>query len=101
VCSSGAAAQVVVAANGAQAKVRLTQGEYHIVLFDVMMPELTGYELLPVARELQPKAKVMLMSGYTEHTRRGGGSDEPDTFLEKPFTAKTLDAAIDGLLAMR
>jgi signal transduction histidine kinase/CheY-like chemotaxis protein len=94
-------AQVVVAADGAQANVRLTQGEYHIVLFDVMMPELTGYELLPIARDLQPKAKVMLMSGYTEHTRRGGGGDEPDTFLEKPFTAKVLDAAIDGLLAMR
>jgi PAS domain S-box-containing protein len=92
-------AQVVVAADGAQAKVRLGQGDYHIVVFDVMMPELTGYELLPIARELQPKAKVMLMSGFTEHTQRGGGGDEPDTFLEKPFTAKALDAAIDGLLA--
>jgi hypothetical protein len=54
--------------------------------------------LLPIARELQPDAKVMLMSGYTEHTRGPGGGDEPDAFLEKPFTAKTLDAAIDELL---
>jgi signal transduction histidine kinase len=92
-------AQVVIAADGAQAKARLAQGEYQIVLFDVMMPELSGYELLPIARELQPKAKVMLMSGYTEHTRRVGGGDEPDAFLEKPFTAKTLDQAIDEVLS--
>ncbi len=95
-------AQVIVAADGAQAKARLSQGEYHIVLFDVMMPELTGYQLLPFVRELQPKAKVMLMSGYTEHTRGpGSGGEEPDAFLEKPFTAKVLDGAIDDLLAQR
>jgi len=93
-------AQVVVAADGAQAKARLSQGVYQIVLFDVMMPEVTGYELLPLARELQATAKVMLMSGYTEHTRRSGDGDEPDSFLEKPFTAKQLDAAIDEVLAI-
>jgi signal transduction histidine kinase/CheY-like chemotaxis protein len=95
-------AHVIVAANGIQAKTLLSDGEYQIVLFDVMMPELTGYQLLPIARSLQPHAKVMLMSGYTEHTRRSATSDEePDAFLEKPFTAKTLDQAIDELLAPR
>ncbi|HEX5060358.1 MAG TPA: ATP-binding protein [Kofleriaceae bacterium] len=89
-------AQVVIASDGAQARVRLAQGIYQIVLFDVMMPELTGYQLLPLARDLQPSAKVMLMSGYTEHAR--GHGDEPDAFLEKPFTAKALDAAIDALI---
>jgi signal transduction histidine kinase/CheY-like chemotaxis protein len=95
-------AQVVVAANGAEAKARLEDGVYQIVLFDVMMPELTGYQLLPIARALQPTARVMLMSGFTEHTRRASaGGDEPDAFLEKPFTAKVLDQAIDELLADR
>jgi signal transduction histidine kinase/CheY-like chemotaxis protein len=93
-------AQVVVAADGAQARARLAEGEYHVVLFDVMMPELTGYQLLPVVRELQPKAKVLLMSGYSEQAR-GSGGDEPDAFLDKPFAAKALDLAIDQLLATR
>jgi signal transduction histidine kinase len=93
-------AQVVVAADGPQAKLLLVQGEYQLLLFDVMMPELTGYQLLPIARHLQPHAKVMLMSGYTEHTRGpGGGTEEPDAFIEKPFTAKMLDQAIDELLS--
>jgi signal transduction histidine kinase/CheY-like chemotaxis protein len=94
-------AQVVVASDGPQAKARLADGEYQILLFDVMMPELTGYQLLPIARQLQPDAKVMLMSGYSEHTRGPGGGQEPDAFLEKPFTASVLDEAIDELLANR
>jgi CheY-like chemotaxis protein len=94
-------AEVVVAADGAEARDRLAEGEYHLVLFDVMMPELTGYQLLPIARRLQPAAKVMLMSGYSEHTRRVGRDEEPDSFLEKPFTAKVLDHAIDDVLGRR
>jgi CheY-like chemotaxis protein len=91
-------ADVVIAADGAQAKARLAQGAYAIVLFDVMMPELTGFELVPFARELQPRARVMLMSGFSEQARPHS-CHEPDAFLEKPFTAKTLDAAIDTVLA--
>ncbi|HEU4613088.1 MAG TPA: response regulator, partial [Kofleriaceae bacterium] len=92
-------ATVVVATDGAQAKAMLAEGEYHVVLFDVMMPELTGYQLLPFARELQPNARVMLMSGYTDHSRAAGTGPEPDAFLEKPFTASALDRAIEELLA--
>jgi signal transduction histidine kinase len=90
-------ATVVVATDGAQAKARLSEGEYQLVLFDVMMPELTGYQLLPFARELQPNARVMLMSGYTDHSLAAGSGVEPDAFLEKPFTAKALDRAIEEL----
>ena len=93
---------VVIAADGAQARAQLANGKYQLLLFDVMMPELTGYQLLPFARELQPDARVMLMSGYTEHTRASGAAAaEPDAFLEKPFTAKVLDRAIEQLLGPR
>jgi signal transduction histidine kinase/CheY-like chemotaxis protein len=92
-------ADVVLAVDGSDAQARLAEGTYHLVLFDVMMPGLTGYELLPLARKLQAGATVMLMSGYTDQRRSAGGEDEPDAFLEKPFTAKVLDQAMDELLA--
>lgn len=93
-------AEVVLASDGAEAHAKLSDGAYHVVLFDVMMPELTGYQLLPHARRLQPNATVMLMSGYTDQQRTAfAGDDEPDVFLEKPFTAKVLDRAIDEVLA--
>jgi PAS domain S-box-containing protein len=92
-------ADVVIAADGAEAKVRLGEGVYQVLLFDVMMPHLTGYELVPLARRAQPSATVMLMSGYADVRRAVGDVDEPDAFLEKPFTAKVLDRAMDEVLA--
>ena len=94
-------AQVVIAADGDEAAQRLGDGKFELVLLDVMMPQQTGYQLLPLVREQQPGAKIMLMSGYSEVQRGVGGEDEPDAFLEKPFTAKVLDEAIDALFEKR
>jgi CheY-like chemotaxis protein/two-component sensor histidine kinase len=91
-------ATVIVASDGDEAATRLRERTYDLVVLDVMMPKLTGYQLLPIARETQPKAKVMLMSGYTD-ARGGNGQLEPDAFLEKPFTAKQLEDLIGTLLA--
>ena len=90
-------AQVLIAADGDEAAQRLGDGKFELVLLDVMMPQQTGYQLLPLVRETQPDAKIMLMSGYSDVARGVGGEDEPDAFLEKPFTAKVLDEAIDAL----
>ncbi|NVB78147.1 MAG: response regulator [Kofleriaceae bacterium] len=90
---------VVTANDGAEAAERLADGQYTLVCLDVMMPQLTGYQLLPIARRAQPVAPVLMMSGYTDASKgSGGGDDEPDLFLEKPFTAKAFDAAVDALL---
>jgi CheY-like chemotaxis protein len=91
-------ATVVLASDGAEAAARLRDGSYSLILLDVMMPKLTGYQLLPIARTAQPSARVLLMSGYSDAARGAQGEDEPDTFLEKPFTARQMDAAVDALI---
>lgn len=91
-------ATVVVAADGLEAEARLREEPFQLVVSDVMMPGLSGYEVLVTARATQADARVVLMSGYTEKLRGQGGEDEPDAFLEKPFTAKALDAMIDEVL---
>ena len=79
-------ATVVTAADGAEAEASLREGGFDVIVLDVMMPELTGYQLLPIARATNPNARIMLMSGYTDIARDTIGESEPDTFLEKPFT---------------
>jgi two-component system, cell cycle sensor histidine kinase and response regulator CckA len=91
-------AHVVLAADGEEAKMLLAREPYALVLLDVMMPKVTGYQLLPIARRTQPTARIMLMSGYTDAAGGAGGEDEPDAFLEKPFTANEMDTAVDRLL---
>ncbi|HTL37401.1 MAG TPA: ATP-binding protein [Kofleriaceae bacterium] len=88
---------VVLATDGTEAAARLRDGQFHIIVLDVMMPGLTGYQLLPIARETNPAARVMLMSGYAEPST-DPGEVKPNSFLEKPFTSKSFDDAIDDLL---
>jgi PAS domain S-box-containing protein len=91
-------ATVVVASDGIEAEARLRDEQFTLVVSDVSMPGPSGYDVLLVARATQPTIRVVLMSGYTERLRGQGGEDEPDAFLEKPFTAKALDATIDEVL---
>jgi signal transduction histidine kinase/CheY-like chemotaxis protein len=91
-------ATVVVAVDGLDAEARLRDETFQLVVSDVVMPGMTGYDVLEVARDTQPNVCVVLMSGYTEKLRGEGSEEEPDAFIEKPFTAKALDAILDEAL---
>jgi CheY-like chemotaxis protein len=61
----------------------------HMVLTDVMMPRMTGPELVKRLESLSMPVKVLYMSGYTDEIL------EPATgqrlgFIHKPFTSKVL-----------
>jgi two-component system copper resistance phosphate regulon response regulator CusR len=94
-------AAVVVAADGAEAEDKLRQESYGLVICDVMMPGRSGYDVLATARAIAPRCPFLIMSGYTDRGRGETGEAEPDAFLEKPFTARVLDAAIDGVMQAR
>lgn len=94
-------ATVVIANDGLEAEARIREETFHLTISDVAMPGLGGYEVLVTARRIQPAMRVILMSGYTEKLRGQGSDDEPDAFLEKPFTAKALDAMVDEVLKGR
>jgi CheY-like chemotaxis protein len=91
-------ANVEIAVDGSDAEEKL-DGTFGLVITDVSMPGRTGYDLLATVRRRHPAMPVILMSGFTEHARTGG--DEPDGFLEKPFTARALDALIDEVMRAR
>jgi len=94
-------ATVVLAADGLEAETSLRAGGFGLVILDVVMPGRSGYDVLSTARALDPSCPIVLMSGYTDRVRGEGGDDEPDAFLEKPFTARVLDEAIDDVMQKR
>jgi len=60
--------------------------KYHIILSDIVMPEMNGLELLTRIKEFDPLAQVIMMTGYStmEITMRSlekGASD----YILKPF----------------
>ncbi|MEO7093407.1 MAG: ATP-binding protein, partial [Polyangiales bacterium] len=94
-------ASVVLAADGSEAEDRLRDSTFGLVILDVVMPGRSGYDVLAIARRLHPRCPIVLMSGYSDRVRGEGGDEEPDAFLEKPFTARVLDAAIDDVMQKR
>ncbi|TMQ18349.1 MAG: response regulator, partial [Deltaproteobacteria bacterium] len=94
-------ATVVVAADGLEAEARLRDERFDLVVLDVQMPGRSGYDVLAFARANEPALPVVLMSGYTGRVRGEGGEEEPDSFIEKPFTAKVIDTVIDEILRNR
>ncbi len=87
--------EVDVAANGADG-LRLTREKhYALILTDLKMPDMDGMEFLMTMKEMQPEAKVIMITGYStvehaeEATRLGAYN-----YIEKPFTPDTLIAAV-------
>jgi DNA-binding NtrC family response regulator len=67
---------------------------YNIVLLDIVMPEKSGFDLIPEIRSLSPDTKIIVMTGYADTEKairalRLGVFD----FLEKPITMELLSHA--------
>jgi nitrogen-specific signal transduction histidine kinase len=84
---------VIAASDGSDALRLFTEhdGGIHMVVTDVVMPGLSGRELVGRLRIMRPKLRVLFVSGYTEEGVRRQGVLEPGAaYLEKPFTPEKL-----------
>ncbi len=62
--------------------------EIHLLLTDVVMPEMNGRELMERLRLLRPTLRCVFMSGYTADViAHRGVLDEGISFLQKPFSS--------------
>ncbi|MBI1945256.1 MAG: PAS domain S-box protein [Deltaproteobacteria bacterium] len=66
-------------------------GDIHLVLTDVVMPQMSGPELAARLHALRPGLKVLYMSGYTDQeVGRHGLLEAGSRLIAKPFTAEIL-----------
>jgi PAS domain S-box-containing protein len=88
------AGYAVLAARGVRDALEIAErADPHIdlLLFDVVMPEMSGPELAARVRASRPEARVLFISGYTGSAlARHGISPEHVSFLPKPFSPADL-----------
>jgi DNA-binding NtrC family response regulator len=92
-------------AGGRAAIERLSRTSYDVVLTDIVMPEVTGLDVLRAVHEMDKDAVVLIMTAHGAHgtvenaidALRLGAFD----YLAKPFEMKELLARIDRGLARR
>jgi len=96
--------QVHSALNGKEALALLADHDYDIVVSDLMMPEMDGYEL---CKAMKSDARychipfIMLTAKTTMEARLMGLDLGSDAYLEKPFSIEHLCKQIDNLLRSR
>ncbi|MBI3205874.1 MAG: PAS domain S-box protein [Myxococcales bacterium] len=93
--------RVLTAAHGGEALLICEKhpGPIHLLLSDVVMPEMGGRELAERVAQLRPGVRVLFMSGYSDDdvARRGVGGQFA-AVVAKPFDVATLTRAVRALL---
>jgi PAS domain S-box-containing protein len=99
--------QVLEAADGKEGLRVATElaGDLDLVVTDVVMPRMTGRELVEQVRRVRPDVEVLFISGYPDDENapsRPRPSIEPGAaFLQKPFVMAELARTVRALLDAR
>jgi len=93
--------RVLSAANGQEAcqLCESYDGEIHLMITDVVMPQMSGRELAERVLKERPDILILYMSGYTDEAIvRHGVLEDSMPFLQKPFTPDSFTQKVSELL---
>jgi YesN/AraC family two-component response regulator len=72
------------------------QSDIDLVITDVVMPDMNGFDLALELKRIVPGVRVVFMSGFTsDHFKR----TVDDPFVKKPFTVESLTNAVEQALS--
>jgi DNA-binding NtrC family response regulator len=91
--------EVVLAGLGQKGLQLFQQERPHVTIFDLMMPDVGGLDILREIRALDPTAPVIIHTGFgTEEREREARELGVTEFLSKDFSLHTLGATLDRVL---
>ncbi len=94
--------EAVTAKGGAEAVeiFRERHADFCIVLSDLSMPFMNGWETMAALRRIRPDIPVILSSGYNEaQAMSEKHAEQPQIFLQKPYSLQALKDALAKALA--
>jgi CheY-like chemotaxis protein len=91
--------QVVTASTGLEAlKLLRSEESYHVLLTDIVMPDISGLGLIEITRKEFPDLPIIAMTGYGKQVKDLASERSPDSYLEKPFNLDVLSKTIESVL---
>jgi signal transduction histidine kinase len=98
---SGQGYKVLEASHGNDAMLVCKQheGPIHLMVTDVVMPNMSGHELAKRLKAFHPEMKVLYMSGYTDNAIvHHGVLEKGMNYIQKPFTVEGLAKKVREVL---
>lgn len=93
---------VIEAADGtAGLEVLQSEASIDVLLTDIKMPGLNGYQLAEASLSLRPGLKVMLMTGYADETIPDALLEASIPIIRKPFNFGNLASSVRELILAR
>jgi len=87
------------AANGFEAFRKIEDKTFDLIISDIRMPGLTGFDILPRMKKLQPQAYIILITAFgSEETHRKSIERGANAYLEKPVHFDRLRALMDEMI---
>jgi CheY-like chemotaxis protein len=94
------------AANGVEAIARVRELAPQVIILDLQMPVMTGQEVIPIVRSLEPSARIVVFSAYVGVQTQLEESGRPDAEIAKGTDLKqlvtevhrVLDSPVDGIV---
>jgi signal transduction histidine kinase len=90
--------KVISASDSEAALVCLGSNEVDAALIDLMMPDVSGFELATQIRELRPKMPILFCSGFPESINTAHRELSESNFIAKPYRAYDLAAKLRRIL---
>lgn len=89
------------AADGMQAVKMCREGDFDIILMDVMMPRLDGFSAVKEIKKIKDVPVIMLSARGEEYDKLFGFEIGADDYVTKPFSPKEVMARINAVLKRR
>ncbi len=90
--------RVTCASDGGQALRNFSEGEFSLVILDIMMPRVSGYEVCREIRRTSRVPVIMLTAKGEEVDKVVGLELGADDYITKPFSVRELRARIHALM---
>ena len=88
------------ATNGSEALRKLVKESFDLVITDIRMPGLTGLDILPVIKRLQPNASVIVITAFgSEEVYRRSFEKGAAGYLEKPIHMERLKTLVHEMVS--